>query len=84
MHLEKNLSSDYDAGHGHDRRRKKDGKLPREKAFFFFTSVGNYTGESAFSLEEFVKITEKVNIKSLEFYLYRGDFERWIAGTFRR
>ncbi|MDH5754585.1 MAG: hypothetical protein OEY95_05225 [Candidatus Bathyarchaeota archaeon] len=47
MHLEKNLSSHYDAGHSHERRRKKkrkEGKLPQEKAFYFFTSVGNYTG----------------------------------------
>ena len=33
------------------------------------------------ALEEFVKITGKVDIKSLEFHLYRGDFERWIAET---
>ncbi len=84
MHLEKIFSSDYDAGHGHERRRKKkgkEGKLPQEKAFYFFTSVGNYTGENAASLEEFVKITGEVDIKSLEFHLYRGDFERWIAET---
>ena len=84
MHLEKIFSSDYDAGHGDERRRKekrKEGKLLQEKAFYFFTSVGNYTGENAASLEEFVKITRKVDIKSLEFHLYRGDFERWIAET---
>ncbi|MDH5712480.1 MAG: hypothetical protein OEY83_00880 [Candidatus Bathyarchaeota archaeon] len=84
MHLEKNFSSNYDAGHGYERRRKKkrkDGKLLQEKAFYFFTSVGNYTGENAASLEEFAKITRKVDIKSLEFHLYRGDFERLIAET---
>ena len=53
--------------------------LSREKAFYFFTSIGNYTGESAVSLKEFMgKITE-VNIKSLEFHFYRGDFKKWIA-----
>jgi len=81
-HLEKNFSSDYDARHGHERRRKKkrkEEKLSQEKAFYFFISVGNYTGESAVSLEEFVKITGKINVKSLQFHLYRGDFERWIA-----
>ncbi len=55
--------------------------LPRDKAFYFFTSIGNYTGESAASLEEFVKKTLEVNVKSLEFHLYRGDFEKWIAET---
>ncbi|UCE95915.1 MAG: hypothetical protein JSV51_09505 [Candidatus Bathyarchaeota archaeon] len=55
--------------------------LTRDKAFYFFTSIGNYAGESAASLEEFVKKILDVSIKSLEFHLYRGDFERWIAGT---
>ena len=55
--------------------------LPREKAFYFFTSIGNYTGKSATSLKEFAKEILDVNIKSLEFHLYRDDFEKWIAQT---
>lgn len=51
--------------------------LPREKAFYFFTSIGNYTGESASSLKEFVERVNMVNVKSLEFHLSRGDFEKW-------
>jgi len=51
--------------------------VPREKAFYFFTSIGNYTGESASSLKEFMEKINEVNIKSLEFHLYRGDFEKW-------
>jgi len=53
--------------------------VPREKAFYFFTSIGNYTGESASSLKEFMEKINEVNVKSLEFHLYRGDFEKWIA-----
>ncbi|MBX5329120.1 MAG: DUF5752 family protein [Candidatus Bathyarchaeota archaeon] len=52
--------------------------VPREKAFYFFTSIGNYTGVSASSLKEFVEKINEVNVKSLEFHLYRGDFEKWI------
>ena len=55
--------------------------LPREKAFYFFTSIGNYTGESAASLKEFIEKINEVNVKSLEFHLYRGDFEKWIDET---
>jgi hypothetical protein len=55
--------------------------VPREKAFYFFTSIGNYTGESAASLKEFMDKINYVNLKSLEFHLYRGDFEKWIAET---
>ena len=56
-------------------------KLPRENAFYFFTSIGNYTGGNASSLEEFVTKIKEVNAKSLEFHLYRGDFEKWAAET---
>jgi hypothetical protein len=52
--------------------------VPREKAFYFFTSIGNYTGENAASLKEFMEKINEVNIKSLEFHLHRGDFEKWI------
>jgi hypothetical protein len=53
--------------------------LSREKAFYFFTSIGNYTGESASSLKEFMYKINEVNVKSLEFHFYRGDFEKWVA-----
>lgn len=53
--------------------------LSREKAFYFFTSIGNYTGESAASLRTFVDKIREMNLKSLEFHFYRGDFEKWIA-----
>ena len=51
--------------------------LSRENAFYFFTSVGNYTGQRAMSLEEFATKIREVTIMSLEFHLYRGDFEKW-------
>ena len=51
--------------------------VPREKAFYFFTSIGNYTGVSASSLKEFMERINEVNVKSLEFHLSRGDFEKW-------
>jgi hypothetical protein len=52
--------------------------VPREKAFYFFTSIGNYTGLSASSMKEFMEKINEVNAKSLEFHLYRGDFDKWI------
>jgi len=53
----------------------------REEAFYFFTSIGNYTGQSAASLDEFLQRVKDVNIKSLEFHLFREDFEKWVAQT---
>jgi len=52
--------------------------LPREKAFYFFTSIGNYTGEGASSLKEFMEKLPSLNVKSVEFHVYRGDFEKWV------
>jgi hypothetical protein len=53
--------------------------VPREKAFYFFTSIGNYTGSNAVSLKEFMEKVNVVNAKSLDFHLGRGDFEKWAA-----
>lgn len=55
--------------------------LSREEAFYFFTSIGNYTGQSATSLGEFMQKIREIDIKSLEFHLYREDFEKWTAQT---
>jgi len=51
--------------------------LSRKNAFYFFTSIGNYTGHRAMSLDEFTVKIREVEIISLEFHLYRGDFEKW-------
>jgi hypothetical protein len=50
-----------------------------DKAFRFYTSVGNYTGVSASSLKDFMDKINKVDVKSLEFHLGRGDFEKWTS-----
>jgi hypothetical protein len=55
--------------------------VAREEAFYFFTSIGNYTGQSAASLDEFLLKVKDVDLKSLEFHLFREDFEKWIAQT---
>jgi len=62
----------------HDTTSKILRTVPREKAFYFFTSIGNYTGESASSLKEFMDKINGINVKSLEFHLYRGDFNKWM------
>ena len=54
-------------------------RLTRREAFYFFTSIGNYTGKSAVSLEEFVEKIGEVETASLEFHLHRGDFENWVT-----
>jgi hypothetical protein len=53
--------------------------LKVEESFYFFTSIGNYTGQSATSLDEFLLKIKDVNLESLEFHLYRQDFENWAS-----
>jgi len=56
-------------------------ELTRNEAFYFFTSIGNYTGKCATSLEDYVRKIKEVDIKSIEFHLYREDFEKWVTET---
>ena len=49
--------------------------------FHFFTSVGQYTGETAVSLETFAKEVEVTPIESTDFHFKRADFQKWIADT---
>ena len=53
--------------------------VPREKAFYFFSSIGNYTGISASSLLEFIEMVAQVDVKSVRFHFLRRDFEKWVG-----
>jgi len=56
--------------------------VPQGNDFFFNISVGQYTGLTAKSLKEFLEILGKVDVRSLEFHVSRGDFEKWIIAVF--
>lgn len=51
------------------------------ESFLFFTGLGEYTGELASSLADFLKKLQHVPLRSIEFHFRRGDFERWIKET---
>lgn len=53
--------------------------VPKEKAFYFYNDLGNYTGKSAASLKEFAEKIQDVDARSLAFHLQRRDFENWIT-----
>jgi hypothetical protein len=55
--------------------------LGKNEVFYFYTSIGCYTGQSAGSLEELEQKIKDIDEKSLEFHLFRGDFENWISST---
>ena len=55
--------------------------VPQDKAFYFFTDIGQYSGKVAVSLADFCKTIDTVDVKSVDFHFKRQDFERWITGT---
>ena len=57
--------------------------VPKDAAFHFYTAIGQPTGFSAESLKDFYEIVKRVAVESLEFHLYRGDFENWIKTVFK-
>jgi len=52
--------------------------FPEGSEFSFYVAVGQPAGLSARSLVEFYEVVGKVDVASLEFHLYRGDFENWV------
>jgi hypothetical protein len=54
-------------------------KTERVAPFYFCVDIGDYTGLSAASYEDFLASIKKVEAKSLNFHLERGDFEKWVS-----
>jgi hypothetical protein len=54
--------------------------VPSDKCFLFYTGIGpdKFTKVSACSLSDFREKVKKVDVKSLEFHISRGDMEKWI------
>jgi hypothetical protein len=44
--------------------------------------LGDYTGQVATSLEDFVDMLRTVDLKSVEFHMERQDFEKWVRIVF--
>ena len=55
-------------------------ELPSDKAFHFYTGIDRYLGVYASSLADFCKKIMGVTPQSIEFHLWRGDFESWLHG----
>jgi hypothetical protein len=53
-------------------------KVPKEKAFWFYTGVDSPTQICADDLESFLNIVKEIEIKSIDFHMGREDFENWI------
>ena len=49
-----------------------------EMSFIFYVEIDKPIGFTAHSMEEFYRFIKQVIVDSLEFHLYRGDFENWL------
>ncbi len=52
--------------------------VSEKMAFEFYYSIDHPSGISANTLENFYKVIKQISVESLEFHLYRGDFETWL------
>jgi hypothetical protein len=52
-------------------------QVSTNKRFYFHTGINRPNGVSAGTLKEFHDAVKIVEVASLEFHLYRGDFENW-------
>jgi len=52
--------------------------VPQDMGFHFYTDLDQPTNLTAQTIEEFYRIIKHVSVDSLEFHLYRGDFENWV------
>ena len=53
-------------------------QVPNEFGFNFYVDFGKPLGFTALSMEQFYRFIKQVTTDSLDFHLYRGDFENWL------
>ena len=58
-------------------------ELEHVAPFHFYGDVGDYTGISAASYEDFLTSIKLVKIKSLSFHIERGDFQKWVLDVLK-
>ena len=51
--------------------------------FYFCVDIGDYTGISAVSYEDFLTSIKRVKAKSLSFHVERGDFQKWVLDVLK-
>ncbi len=52
--------------------------VPQDMGFHFYNGIDQPTNLSAQTIEEFYGIIKQISVESIEFHLYRGDFENWV------
>lgn len=66
--------------HVRHRRKYADVRLPDDRRFYFHTSDGHFIRPAA-TMEEFRSAISRLDQRTLQYHLDRGDFSRWLDGT---
>lgn len=64
-----------------ERAQKILSPVTYEQGFHFFMPDGHYSGETAMSLCSFLKDLGSVDVQSIRFHFWRGDFQKWLRTT---
>lgn len=56
--------------------------LEENLSFHFYTRIGYPTVFSAQSLADFYRLSEQIEVESLEFHLHRADFQNWLKDVY--
>ena len=57
--------------------------VPEGMGFHFYNGIDQPTDLTAKTLVEFYEEVKHVGVDSLEFHIYRGDFENWLRDTYK-
>ena len=57
--------------------------VPEELGFQFYYGLDRPADLFIDTLEDFYIVIKQINVESLEFHLYRGDFENWLKESFK-
>lgn len=52
--------------------------VPKEMEFHFYYGIDRPSEFTAESLEQFYGVVKQIGVESVEFHLFRGDFENWL------
>jgi len=74
----KKVSSGYTITEKGKNALKSDVPVPSTMNFHFYNAINQPTGASAATIREFYTQIIKAEVVSLEFHLFRGDFENWV------
>ncbi len=55
--------------------------VPYESGFHFYVGLGNYTGITATSLDEFALKLQTIPVESVTFHFQRDDYQKWLLNT---